>query len=144
MKLHKDFAQEYKLLGEWAAENDRYLFHIVAKHHMLWHMCLDSRHQNPRFVALSDPQAGNLSPGLGTTSPSSSKGSEGQERTRAWSKESLQESTKACWKRRDQGPQSGWNWCKQLLAMWTPCDKGDVSQTFVTKVAPSNNKGGVS
>ena len=51
MKLHKDFVQEYKLLGEWAAENDRYLFHIVAKHHMMWHMCLDSRHQNPRFSA---------------------------------------------------------------------------------------------
>ena len=51
MKLHKEFVQEYKLLGEWAAENDRYLFHIVAKHHMMWHMCLDSRHQNPRFSA---------------------------------------------------------------------------------------------
>ena len=25
--------------------------HIVAKHHMGWHMCLDSRHQNPRFSA---------------------------------------------------------------------------------------------
>ena len=51
MKLHKDFVQEYKLLGEWAWENDRYLFHVVAKHHTMWHMCLDSRHQNPRFNA---------------------------------------------------------------------------------------------
>ena len=51
MKLHKDFVQEYKLLGEWAAENDRYEFHIVGKHHMMWHMCLDSRRQNPRFSA---------------------------------------------------------------------------------------------
>ena len=36
---------------QWAAESDRYLFHIVAKHHMGWHMCLDSRHRNPRFSA---------------------------------------------------------------------------------------------
>ena len=51
MKLHKDFVQEYKLLGEWAWGNDMYLFHVVAKHHAMWHMCLDSKHQNPRCNA---------------------------------------------------------------------------------------------
>ena len=51
MKLHKVFVQENKLLGEWAWENDMYLFHVVAKHHTVWHMCLGSKHQNPRFNA---------------------------------------------------------------------------------------------
>ena len=35
-------------LNSWAVANERYLFHITIKFHMLWHLVEDSKYLNPR------------------------------------------------------------------------------------------------
>ena len=49
MCLVTDFFKNYKLLNDWAKKDDRALFHIVLKHHMLYHLVRDSLHCNPRY-----------------------------------------------------------------------------------------------
>ena len=42
------FFGHYSWLNSWAVANDRYLFHITIKFHMLWHLIQDAKHLNPR------------------------------------------------------------------------------------------------
>ena len=48
MCLVKDFFENYKKLNEWAQKEGRALFHIVLKHHMLYHLVRDSLYCNPK------------------------------------------------------------------------------------------------
>ena len=42
------FLDNYSWLNKWALEKERNLFHIVIKHHTIWHLVLNSKYLNPR------------------------------------------------------------------------------------------------
>ena len=52
MAVHsvKTFLCEYKWLSDWAVAQERMLYHMVPKFHLLWHLALDFKHLNPKLV----------------------------------------------------------------------------------------------
>ena len=49
MDLMGSFYREYNWLNIWASENERYLFHVVQKFHMFYHLVYNARFLNPRM-----------------------------------------------------------------------------------------------
>ena len=43
------FFGHYSWLRSWAETNERFLFHVTIKFHMLWHLIDDAKFLNPRF-----------------------------------------------------------------------------------------------